>query len=193
SSGGGGRVAFEFRLPDIGEGLTEAEVTRWLVQVGQAVALDQPLVQVETDKAVTEIPAPAAGVLLHQGAPEGAVVRVGDVLAVIGRDGERWPDSASAGAEPAAVGREAAPIVGTLTQAAADGGRPQALPLVRRLARDLGVDLAGVRGTGPEGRITREDVERAAAAHPSGAARASEGSGPTLGQASPTEERVRLS
>ncbi|MGH9168217.1 MAG: biotin/lipoyl-containing protein, partial [Acidimicrobiia bacterium] len=65
-------MAYEFRLPDIGEGLTEAEVVRWLLQPGDEVVLDAPLVEVETDKAVVEIPSPRGGVLLHQGAPEGS-------------------------------------------------------------------------------------------------------------------------
>ena len=68
-------MAFEFRLPDIGEGLTEAEVVQWLVELGQEVQLDQPLVRVETDKAVTDIPAPRAGVLRRQGGPAGSVIR----------------------------------------------------------------------------------------------------------------------
>jgi pyruvate dehydrogenase E2 component (dihydrolipoamide acetyltransferase) len=155
-------MPFEFRLPDIGEGLTEAEVVEWLVEEGRDVAVDQPLVQIETDKAVTDIPSPREGVLLRQGAPAGAVVRVGEVLAVIGEAGED---------------EEAAPIVGTLPTGA---HRPvaQALPLVRRLAKELGVDLSTVTGTGPGGRISKEDVEAVAAA----------------GRAtSPDQERIRLS
>ncbi len=83
-------MAYEFRLPDIGEGLTEAEVVRWLVEVGSEVSLDQPLVEVETDKAVVEIPSPRKGVVLHHGAPVGSVLEVGAVLAVIGEAGETW-------------------------------------------------------------------------------------------------------
>jgi pyruvate dehydrogenase E2 component (dihydrolipoamide acetyltransferase) len=179
-------VAFEFRLPDIGEGLTEAEVIRWLVEVGQEVALDQPLVEVETDKALTEIPSPRAGVLVAQGAPAGTVVHVGEVLAVIGAAGE----VVGIGSEPAAPRSKdgparrpdsAAPIVGTIEDADAGptAGATRALPLVRKLARDLGVDLEDVRGTGPGGRILREDMEAAAG----GAARPSAGA----------EERVRMS
>jgi pyruvate dehydrogenase E2 component (dihydrolipoamide acetyltransferase) len=171
-------MALEFRLPDIGEGLAEAEVVAWLVDVGGTVAVDQPLVQVETDKAVTDIPAPRAGVLLHRGGEARDVVKVGEILAVIGDPGERWT-----------AGAEAAPIVGSLPDAAPgppggiappsppprtpvptgdaerppERGAPRALPLVRRLAGSLGVDLASVPGSGPGGRITRDDVERAAA------------------------------
>jgi pyruvate dehydrogenase E2 component (dihydrolipoamide acetyltransferase) len=180
-------MAFEFRLPDIGEGLTEAEIIRWLVEVGQEVALDQPLVEVETDKAVTEIPAPRAGVLLAQGAPSGSVVHVGEVLAVIGAAGETVDDATGAPSPPARAPESqarrpdsAAPIVGTIEDADSTPGRagPQALPLVRKLARDLGVDLDAVRGSGPGGRILKEDVEAAARG----------GSAPAG-----SEERVRMS
>jgi len=166
-------VAFEFRLPDIGEGLTEAEVVEWFAQPGQEVSLDQPLVQIETDKALTDIPAPRAGILLYQGAAAGSVVKVGEVLAVIGERGERW-EAARAGSE-AAERREAAPIVGSIREAEEASSELRALPLVRRRAVELGVDLSTVRGTGPGGRIIREDVE-AAAGKPAG-----------------TDERVRLS
>ncbi len=171
-------MAYEFRLPDIGEGLTEAEVTEWLVEVGQEVKLDQPLVQIETDKAVTDIPAPQAGVLLHQGAPAGSVIRVGEMLAVIGAAGERWPAGAEPPTEEVGTGAEerpneprlaeSLPMVGTLPEpepageARTAGAQKQILPLVRRLAKDLGVDLSTVHGTGAAGRITRDDVEAAA-------------------------------
>jgi pyruvate dehydrogenase E2 component (dihydrolipoamide acetyltransferase) len=148
-------MAYEFRLPDIGEGLTEAEVVRWLLQPGEEVVVDAPLVEVETDKAVVEIPSPKGGVLLHQGAPEGSMVQVGEILAVIGEVGESWEGD----------GEAAPPIVGTLPPPSGESRRGttpvQALPVVRKRAAELGVDLAGVQGTGPGGRITREDVEAA--------------------------------
>src|SRR6185503_3713240 len=152
----GRRVAFEFRLPDIGEGLIEAEVVEWLVAEGDHVELDQPLVQIETDKAVTDIPSPRAGTVLQHGAPSGAVIRVGAVLAVIGD--EEVGSGVAAGSADAAGPGDAAPIVGTLptpweksqnetqnetSRAPKVPGSPaQALPLVRRLAHDLGVDLS---------------------------------------------------
>ncbi|HEX9977727.1 MAG TPA: biotin/lipoyl-containing protein, partial [Acidimicrobiia bacterium] len=136
-------MAFEFHLPDIGEGLTEATIVRWLVAEGAAVSLDQPIVELETDKAVVEIPAPRAGVVLHHGAPDGAVVPVESLLVVIGQPGESW--SVAAPSTPAATRRErphSAPIVGTLEDLdASPPARPQALPLVRRVAAGLGVDL----------------------------------------------------
>lgn len=161
-------MAFEFLLPDIGEGLTEAEVVRWLVAVGDGVEVDQPLVEVETDKAVVDIPSPRAGVVLHHGAADGQVIEVGAVLVVIGEAGETWGEAAAAPATAAEAG-EVAPIVGTLSEATeelparsgaapATEGRVQALPLVRKLAREHGIDLAAVTGSGPGGRVTRDDV-----------------------------------
>jgi pyruvate dehydrogenase E2 component (dihydrolipoamide acetyltransferase) len=154
-------MAFEFRLPDIGEGLTEATIVRWLAPVGTQVTADQPIVEIETDKAVVDIPAPRAGTVLHHGAPEGATIPVGAILVVLGEAGEEWRPSAS----PPPAARPAAPIVGTLEEApegATASGEAPALPLVRRLAASMGVDLRSVTGTGPGGRVTREDVEGAA-------------------------------
>lgn len=161
-------MAQEFRLPDIGEGLTEAEVVQWLVEVGDPVGIDQPLAEIETDKAVTDISSPFAGVVLYRGAENGATLRVGEILVVVGFEGEEWtPTDLEAG------GAEAAPIVGTLAEEAmllgisddeqADpaGDRPKALPLVRKLASEHGIDLEDVHGSGPQGRITRDDVQNA--------------------------------
>lgn len=152
-------MAREFRLPDIGEGLTEAEVVRWLVPVGEPVVMDQPVVEVETDKAVVEIPCPFAGVVLHHGAAEGEVVEVGEILVVVGEEGESWGERPS----------EPAPIVGSFSEEAEDVSRveprtprgPRALPVVRKLAKELGVDIDTIEGTGPQGRVTREDVTAA--------------------------------
>jgi pyruvate dehydrogenase E2 component (dihydrolipoamide acetyltransferase) len=125
-------VAYEFKLPDLGEGLTEGEVARWLVQEGQEIAEDDPLVEIATDKTTVEIPSPAGGVVTQILVAEGEVVPVGTVLVVIGGDA----------AEPKAQAPE----------------KVRATPLVRRLAEELGVDLATLSGTGPQGRITEEDV-----------------------------------
>jgi pyruvate dehydrogenase E2 component (dihydrolipoamide acetyltransferase) len=155
-------MAFEFHLPDIGEGLTEATVVSWLVQVGEKVGADDPIVEMETDKAVVEIPAPRPGVVLHHGAAAGEQIEVDALLVVIGDEGEEWsPRAAPAKEEAPAARKEAAPIVGSLDGGGSGG--PMALPVVRKLAADLGVDLSTVQGTGPGGRITRQDVESAAA------------------------------
>jgi pyruvate dehydrogenase E2 component (dihydrolipoamide acetyltransferase) len=156
-------MAYEFRLPDIGEGLTEAEIVEWRVAVGDTVAMDQVVVDVETDKAVVEIPIPVAGTVLYLA--EDQVVEVGAVLVVIGEEGEVWP----AEPEPKVYSGDAAPIVGTLdtevttlfsSREAPVSSRqsPLALPVVRKLAKEMGVDLSTVRGTGPQGRVTRDDV-----------------------------------
>ncbi len=167
-------MAREFRLPDIGEGLTEAEIVRWLVAIGDEVRADQPIVEVETDKAVVEIPSPYAGVVVALGGAEGEVIAVGSILVVIGEPGETpaRQDVVEPPAQAAPPAPEPAPIVGTLSSEAevltspveADQPPPasiQALPIVRKLARDNGIDLETVTGTGPGGRITRSDVESA--------------------------------
>jgi pyruvate/2-oxoglutarate dehydrogenase complex dihydrolipoamide acyltransferase (E2) component len=137
-------MAYEFKLPDLGEGLTEGEVARWLVSEGQEVAEDEPLVEIQTDKTTVEIPSPAAGVVSQILVEEGKVVPVGTVLVVIGGDrAEPAPSSPS----------------GEVSQGDA---RVRATPLVKRLARELGVELASLRGTGPQGRVTEEDVRSAA-------------------------------
>jgi pyruvate dehydrogenase E2 component (dihydrolipoamide acetyltransferase) len=149
----------EFRLPDIGEGLTDAEVVTWHVTVGDAVTVDQLLVEVETAKAIVEITSPYAGVVLHLGAAEGEDVAVGAILLVIGNAGEIW--SADGTAAP-----DVPPVVDVAaTSPAADTARPgrvKAVPIVRKLARDRGVDLSTITGTGPAGAITRDDVLGAA-------------------------------
>ena len=139
-------MAYEFKLPDLGEGLTEGEVARWLVTEGQEVAEDEPLVEIQTDKTTVEIPSPAAGVVSRILVPEGDVVPVGTVLVVIGADG----------AEPAPAPPKPS---GTASPGAE---RVRATPLVKRLAKDLGVELASVKGTGPQGRVTEDDVRGAA-------------------------------
>jgi pyruvate/2-oxoglutarate dehydrogenase complex dihydrolipoamide acyltransferase (E2) component len=136
-------MAYELKLPDLGEGLTEGEIGRWLVSEGQDVAEDDPLVEVQTDKTTVEIPSPAAGKVAQILVEEGAVVPVGTVLVVIGDDG------AAAPTEPAETQRPAE--------------KAKATPLVRKIAQELGVDLDSLAGTGPQGRITEQDVRAAAA------------------------------
>ncbi len=147
-------MAYEFKLPDLGEGLTEGEIARWLVSEGQEIAEDDPLVEVQTDKTTVEIPSPAAGKVARILVEEGKVVPVGTVLVVIGEDGAA---PAAEAEQPKAESAAAVPPTSSGQQ-----GRVQATPLVRRLAEELGVDLASVEATGPQGRVTEEDVRRAA-------------------------------
>jgi pyruvate dehydrogenase E2 component (dihydrolipoamide acetyltransferase) len=135
-------MAYEFKLPDLGEGLTEGEISRWLVAEGDDVAEDQPLVEIQTDKTTVEIPSPAAGKVAQIMVEEGKVVPVGTILVVIGEDG-------------------AAPVVEKPEPRKEAPQKVRATPLVRRLAQELGVDLESLTGTGPEGRITEQDVRSA--------------------------------
>ena len=185
-------MAFEFKLPDIGEGLTEGEVVKWLVKEGDLVENDQPMVEVMTDKATVEITAPRAGRIQKIVAAEGKTIPVGSVMVVIdvgaGGDEKAGPASSppqaekrdaeaeapfAAAAEPAAEPspapeREAASRAKAPPRGEAAVRRPPAArrtqtlaaPATRRLARELGVDLDEVPATGPNGRVTREDVER---------------------------------
>jgi pyruvate dehydrogenase E2 component (dihydrolipoamide acetyltransferase) len=146
-------VAYEFKLPDLGEGLTEGEIARWLVQEGQEIAEDEPLVEIQTDKTTVEIPSPAAGKVARIMVAEGEVVPVGTVLVVIGEDG-------AAPIEPAP---SVADTTRGQTPGPVPGGRVRATPLVRKMAQELGVELDGLTGTGPQGRVTEEDVRAAVA------------------------------
>ena len=148
-----------FKLPDLGEGLTEGEVARWLVTEGQEVREDDPLVEISTDKATVEIPSPFAGTVLRILVAEGELAAVGATLVVIGEPGEEFPatSEATSGSEPQGNGGPSGASRATPTH-----GRVQATPLVRRIAAELGVELDALDGSGPGGRITEEDVRAAA-------------------------------
>jgi pyruvate dehydrogenase E2 component (dihydrolipoamide acetyltransferase) len=144
-------MPFDFLLPDLGEGITEAEIRKWLVSVGDAVEEHQPVVEVETDKAVVEVPTPRKGTVVSLARGEGETVRVGEVLLTIeeGVQGIPRPRSVSVVGElPEAEEAPAAPVLAT--------------PAVRALAREKGIPLDGIAGTGPRGSITREDLLAAA-------------------------------
>ncbi len=154
-------MAFVFNFPDVGEGIHEGRVVEWLVAEGDVVAVDQPLLKVETDKAVVELPSPHAGTVLRLHAAADSAIFVGDPLVTVGEPGE------DVGAPPAAVAKPVpsapAPASGDIEApvATAAGRRPLATPRTRALARKLGVDLSRVQGSGSGGRITDEDVQRA--------------------------------
>ena len=150
-------MAYEFKLPDLGEGLTEGEIARWLVAEGEDVAEDAPLVEIQTDKTTVEIPSPAAGKVARILVPEGQVVPVGTVLVVIGEDGSPMAEQARAEPPPDPPKDPSTNVVRE-----SRGGRVRATPLVRRVAQELGVELDGIAGTGPQGRVTEADVRRAA-------------------------------
>lgn len=145
-------MAYEFKLPDLGEGLTEGEIARWLVTEGQELAEDDPLVEIQTDKTTVEIPSPAAGKVARILVAEGEIVPVGTVLVVIGED---------AAAPAAASSQPAPPPPPKAASVSETQSRIQATPIVRRIAQELGVDLASLSGSGPNGRITESDVRNA--------------------------------
>jgi len=147
----------EFRLPDIGEGVHEGEVVKWFVKEGDAIRENDPMVEVMTDKVTVQIPSPHTGHVLQLRASEGETVKVGSVLVVFGEAGETPPTAAA----PPAPKPEATPSPAKPEAGPAPSSVVLAAPSVRRLAKELGVDLAAVQGTGSAGRITEEDVRRA--------------------------------
>lgn len=156
-------MPFEFKLPDIGEGIHEGEIVKWLIKEGDFIREDQPMVEVMTDKATVEIPAPRAGKILRLLGKEGEVVKVGSVLVVIEEVGAAAP-----AAKPAVATATTSMVAATATVAPSappvSPGRVLATPATRKLARELAIEIASVPGTGPGGRVTDEDVRRFAAA-----------------------------
>lgn len=143
-------MPFNFVLPDLGEGMTEAEVRRWLVREGDSVEEHQSVLEVETDKAVVEVPAPKKGRVVNIVRHEGETVRVGETLMTIAEAGEPHTEQAPR--------QESVSVVGILPGAEED---ILATPSVRALAKELGIGLEKISGSGPGGSITRDDVAEA--------------------------------
>ena len=146
----------QFKFPDVGEGIAEGEVVRWAVAEGDEVKIDQALGEIETDKAVVEIPSPYAGTVLKLHFKPKDIVKVGQVLVTIGEKGDVVTEAPAA--PPQAMATPGRPAAGG---APAPAGAILATPAVRKLGGELGLDLASVPGTGPGGRITEEDVRGA--------------------------------
>ncbi len=155
-------MTYEFRLPDIGEGVAQGEVVRWFVKEGDSIREEDPLVSVLTDKANVEIPSPVSGRVLRIHAKEGEVVKVGGLLVTL--------EPSATGGAPAATPAphpETAPAKApssptppaASTSPAPESSRVLATPSVRRKAQQMGIDLAAVKGSGPNGRITESDLE----------------------------------
>jgi pyruvate dehydrogenase E2 component (dihydrolipoamide acetyltransferase) len=166
-------MATEVILPRLGQGMESGTIVRWLKSEGEEVQKGEPLFELDTDKVTQEVEAEAAGVLLKIAVAEGEVP-VGETVAFIGSEGEDVPDVPARAAEPEERQAEptAEPAAVPARPPATSNGRLKASPLARRLARERGIDLGSVRGTGPEGRIVAEDVERAEAGGPSAPATA---------------------
>lgn len=177
-------MATEFRFPDVGEGITEGELLKWLVREGEPVKQDQPVAEVETDKAVVELPSPVSGIVLKLNAKAGERIKVGQVLLVIGEKGESIPNAPTATTSqrkemvyPRETTEQPKVIIETkkteekkrveitettapIIAEAAKRGTVIAMPHTRKLARMIGVDISLVPGSGPGGRISDEDVKR---------------------------------
>ncbi|EOH99460.1 dihydrolipoamide acetyltransferase [Enterococcus haemoperoxidus ATCC BAA-382] len=159
SSGG----VFQFKLPDIGEGIAEGEIVKWFVKAGDTINEDDTLLEVQNDKSVEEIPSPVTGTVKNIVVPEGTVANVGDVLIEIDAPGHNSAPSASAPAASAPAQTEQAapaPAASTGVVAAADPNkRVLAMPSVRQFAREKDVDITQVAPTGKGGRVTKADIE----------------------------------
>jgi pyruvate dehydrogenase E2 component (dihydrolipoamide acetyltransferase) len=171
-------MAFEFKLPDIGEGIHEGEIVQWLVKPGDFVKEDQAIVEVMTDKVTAEIPSPVSGTIQELRGKPGEVVRVGSVIAVFGEAGAAKPDTTKnvEATASAAVPTQVPTTTGQSVERQTNGngkslgvavqereplsGKVLAAPATRKLARELGVDLTLVTGSGPRGRVTQEDVRQ---------------------------------
>lgn len=198
-------MSFVFELPEIGEGVVEGEVVEWKVAVGDAVAVDQPLCDIMTDKATVEISSPRAGTVVQLFGEAGDIIKVHTPLAEIDESGApaSAPAPKKAAPAPAPAPKKAAPAPAPAPQKAAPapapapapvaaGGRTKAAPAVRRHAREEGIDISAVPGSGPGGRVTHDDVA-AFAKGPSAGAPAPIAP-PALPQVMPSgaEERIRI-
>ena len=180
SPAAGSATGQEVTLPALGESVTEGTVTRWLKEVGEQVEVDEPLVEVSTDKVDTEVPSPVAGTLLEIRIQEDEEAEVGQVLAIIGDSSAAAPAAPAAPAPAAAAPAPATPAAPAAPASAPDtpatpaapaaDGEAYVTPLVRKLAKDNGIDLSTVKGTGVGGRIRKQDVQAAIAAKGSAAA-----------------------
>jgi pyruvate dehydrogenase E2 component (dihydrolipoamide acetyltransferase) len=158
-------MAYQFLLPDIGEGVVEAEILQWFVKPGDSVVEDQPLAEVMTDKATVTIPSPRRGVVTRLLWKEGEIAKVHHVLVEMDVEGGTPETPGAPSVAPGAP--RTAPVQAVLRPSLGVSGRGKAIaaPAVRALARELDVDLPAVRGTGPGGRVTKEDVRAQAAIH----------------------------
>jgi 2-oxoglutarate dehydrogenase E2 component (dihydrolipoamide succinyltransferase) len=158
-------MSTEVIMPQLGESIFEGTITKWLKAIGDTVQKDEPLFEISTDKVDAEIPSPVAGVLAEIRFPEGATVEVNTIVAVIGEAGSAVASSSRA---PSPVQQSAAqqvspqsPVQKTAAPQVPQVGRIRSSPLARRIAKEHGLDLSRIAGTGAEGRITKEDVLRA--------------------------------
>jgi len=165
-------LSYDFRLPDLGEGIAEGEIIKWLVREGDKVEEHQPIVELETDKAVVQVPSPKSGTILKIYGSPGEKIRVGDVLCTIGEAGEKVSKAAAPKAAAPAK-KVSTTVIGQLEEAPEEGEKKvtpitpkktaepavAVLPAIRKLAQEMGVDISKIQASG--GRITEDDVRRA--------------------------------
>ncbi|WHO40296.1 2-oxoglutarate dehydrogenase complex dihydrolipoyllysine-residue succinyltransferase [Sphingobium sp. AP49] len=191
-------MATEVKVPTLGESVTEATVGQWLKKPGEAVKADEPIVSLETDKVAVDVPSPVAGVMGDLVAKEGDTVEVGALLAYV-NEGAAAASAPAAAAAPAAKAEAAAPAPAASAPAASDdeeGGSLTLSPAVRRLVLEHGLDPSKIKGTGKDGRLTKDDVTAAVAAGTAKAAAATPASAPAADApaAGPSrkQERVKM-
>ncbi len=158
-------MPLDFKFPDVGEGTTEGTLVKWHVKEGDPIKADQPIAEIETDKAVVEIPSPRAGVILKLYGKPGEIIKVGNVLATIGDAGEKSSSStqSTSSSKTASVSLAKSAEGPSISTGSRSSGPVIATPSTRQLARQMGIDIESVKGTGPAGRVTDEDVKNASA------------------------------
>ena len=174
SAGSSSEGVFQFKLPDIGEGIAEGEIVKWFVKPGDTINEDDTLLEVQNDKSVEEIPSPVTGTVKNVIVPEGTVANVGDVLVEIDAPGHNSAPSTSAPSAEAPKEKVETSGSASVVEAADPNKRVLAMPSVRQFAREKDVDISQVTATGKGGRVTKEDIENFLAGGPSSAPAKSE-------------------
>ncbi|HCT4597201.1 TPA: dihydrolipoyllysine-residue acetyltransferase [Enterococcus faecium] len=174
SAGSSSEGVFQFKLPDIGEGIAEGEIVKWFVKPGDTINEDDTLLEVQNDKSVEEIPSPVTGTVKNVIVPEGTVANVGDVLVEIDAPGHNSAPSTSAPSAEAPKEKVETSGSACVVEAADPNKRVLAMPSVRQFAREKDVDISQVTATGKGGRVTKEDIENFLAGGPSSAPAKSE-------------------
>ena len=174
SAGSSSEGVFQFKLPDIGEGIAEGEIVKWFVKPGDTINEDDTLLEVQNDKSVEEIPSPVTGTVKNVIVPEGTVANVGDVLVEIDAPGHNSAPSTSAPSAEAPKEKVETSGSASVVEAADPNKRVLAMPSVRQFAREKDVDISQVTATGKGGRVTKEDIENFLTGGPSSAPAKSE-------------------
>ncbi len=188
----------DFKLPDIGEGVHEGEIVKWLIKTGDTLAEDQPMVEVMTDKATVEIPSPVAGTVAELLASEGQTIEVGKVIIRISENGKQAAKKPAEKTEAkTALATIPAKSIERIVEPVAPAEEPipyhiLSTPATRKLARDLGVDLKTIKGTGLQGRVTKMDVQLAHEGHQAATPRSSHNVVAVMPSVSPQRSSVAI-